>query len=243
MNPREKKLGFYFCLKNFFKFLTSRKYIRENATEAMDPIKIKDVDQKKRETLTIDESIKFIYKIEENSIPSQRLRNKCIAYIFLFCALRVSELVDLRVEDIDFKHKTLYVRGKGGKIREVPLFEGEMVSDLKQYVKTKKKTDYLFTRKTSNEPISQRSIHDLIKRHIAMAKIKKLIGCHSLRRTAASNLLASGVNLRHIQIYLGHSDISTTMRYLNPDKEEVKQDIRDKSLMSKKLKRKRKKEK
>jgi site-specific recombinase XerD len=224
-------------LKSFFKYLYSRKYMKTNPTDALDPIKIKDVDQKKREVLTIDESLRLIDRMTKNSIPSQKLRNRCILHIFLFCGLRVSELVDLKFDDVDFKNKTIYVRGKGGKIREVPLFDGQMMTDLKDLKKEKGKyQEYLFTRKNSDEPITTRGMHDLIKRHVEKARINKNIGCHSLRRTAASNLLASGVNLRHIQIYLGHSDISTTMRYLNPDKEEVKQDIRNKNILSKKMK-------
>lgn len=235
-NSRAKKMS---ILKSFFQFLFSREYLEKNPTNAVAPIKIKDVDQKKREVLTIKESLKLIDKMTKNSIPLLKLRNKCILYIFLFGGLRVSELIDLKVNDLDFKNKTLFVRGKGGKIREVPLFD-EIIKELKEYTKTKAKNEYLFTKKKTKEPLTSRSVHDLIKRHVERSNIKKNIGCHSLRRTAASNLLASGVNLRHIQIYLGHSDISTTMRYLNPDKEEVKQDIRNKNVLSKKLRQKNK---
>lgn len=239
---RNRKMS---VLRNFFSFLHSRQYIDHNPASSIERIKLKDADTKRKEILTLNESIKLIDKMTANSIPSLRERNRCLLYIFLFCGLRVSELVNLKTEDINFKEKTLYVRGgKGGKDREVPLFDGVMIEEMKNYIRNRPvESPFFFTKKTSNLPLSPRGVHDLIKTHVEKANIDKIIGCHSLRRTAASNLLESGVNLRHIQIYLGHSDISTTMRYLNPDKETIKRDIREKSLLGKKLKQRKRKKK
>lgn len=228
-------------LKSFFKYLHSRKYIKDNPTQSLDPIKIKDVDRKKKENLTVDEAMRLIKRTEENSIPSLKLRNKVLVMAFLFFGLRVSELCNLKTENVNFKNKTVYVEGKGGKIREVPLFN-EMIPDFKKYIKeTRGKSEFFFTVKKSTKPLSQRTVLDLIQRHAKKARIRKKIGCHSLRRTAATLLLEAGIDLRKIQIFLGHSSIATTMLYLNPDIEETKQEIRDKNLLAKKLKKEAKK--
>lgn len=232
-SSRAKKIS---IIRNFFKYLYSRDYIEKNPAEALDPIKIKDVDRKKRETLTVDEAYKLIEKITKNSIPSLKLRNKLILLTFVLCGLRVSELCDLKVESVNIKEKTIYVKGKGGKIREVPLFD-EMISDLKEFLKTRPHdSEYLFTKKHNDEPLVPRTVYALIKDHVSKAKIKKNIGCHSLRRTSASIQLLSGNNIRFIQQNLGHSNIGTTMLYLQVDKEEIKEDIRTKNILSKKLK-------
>lgn len=228
--------------RTFFKFLHSRNYIETNPAISLDPIKIKDTDRKKKETLTVDEAIKLIERTEKNSIPLLKQRNKCILLIFLFCGLRVSELINIELDDIDLKNKILLVnKGKGGKERRVP-FNHEVAKEIKEYIKSRKvASSYLFTRKTSSEPLSRRAVHDLIKRHSGKAKLKKNIGCHSLRRTSATINLQSDINIRNIQKFLGHSDISTTMMYLDPDEETVHQQIRDNNILGKKMKRKKKK--
>jgi len=233
-SSRAKKIS---IIKSFFKYLHSRDYIAKNPTEALDPIKIKDADRKKRETLTVDEAYKLIEKITQNSIPSLKLRNKMILLTFVLCGLRVSELCNVQISDLDFKNKTLHViDGKGGKNREVPLFD-EMLPELKEFIKTRPhESEYLFTKKHNGEPLVPRTVYALIKDHVGKAKIKKNIGCHSLRRTSASIQLLSGNNIRFIQQNLGHSNIGTTMLYLQVDKEEIKEDIRTKNILSKKLK-------
>lgn len=230
-------------LKNFFKYLHSREYIDKNPAEALEPIKIKDVDKKKRETLTVDEALKMIDRIVKNSIPSLKYRNKLIFLTFVLCGLRVSELCNLKVEDVDLKNKTIFVKGKGGKIREVPLFE-EMVKDFKKYFKDRiHDSEYVFTNKTNGEKMKPRSVHALVKDHVKKSKINKNIGCHSLRRTSATIQLQSGNNIRFIQQNLGHNNIGTTMLYLQVDKEEIKEDIRSKNILSKKMKKNNKKNK
>lgn len=228
-------------LKSFFKYMHSRDYIDKNPTEALDPIKIKDVDKKKRETLTVDEAMKLIKRTTKNSIPSLKMRNKLILLTFVLCGLRVSELCNLKVEDVDLKNKTIHVKGKGGKIREVPLFD-EMISDFKEYMKNRPhNSEYVFTKKQNSDPLVPRTVHALIKDHVKKSNIDKNIGCHSLRRTSATIQLQSGTNIRYIQQNLGHNNIGTTMLYLQVDKEEIKEEIRSKNILNKKIKKERRK--
>lgn len=223
-------------IKQFFKYLHSRQYIKNNPSEAIDAIKIKDADRKKKKTLSPEQSIKLIEKTVKNSVLKER--NKALLLVLFFCGLRVSELCALLVDEVDFKTKTLFVNdGKGGKDREVPLND-EMIPDLKEYLKNRPvESPYFFTKKHSADPMNPKSVLALIKDHSEKANIGD-IGCHSLRRTAATHLLASGVPINSIRIYLGHSSVNTTMLYLDPDKEEIKEQIRSNNILSKTMKKK-----
>lgn len=230
-------------LRSLFKYLSSRKYIKENPTAALVPVRIKDADRKEREVLTEKEALKLLESVSKNSIPSLKTRNELIFLFFIFLGLRVSELCALEVKDIDLKTKTVYVLGKGGKKREVPLFD-EIIKRLKKYLKERPiDSELLFTSKQKDAPLDQRSVHDLVKSHVKKAGIKKNIGPHSLRRTSATINLTSGINLRSIQRFLGHQNIGTTMLYLQEDIEEIKEEIRSKNTLAKKLNRKLRKEK
>lgn len=224
----------YSSLRKFFKFCVSRKYVKENPIESIDPIKVTEVDQKKREVLTIDETIELITKTAKHSRFKEK--NTCILKIFLYCGVRVSELCDLKVENIDFKEKTLTVKGKGRKYRKTPLSDS-IIKDIKEHLKTRPvDSPYLFTTKRTDQPMKPRAVHDLIKNHVSKTKIKKNIGCHSLRRTSATNYLRNGVSERYIQLYLGHENISTTTKYMNPETEEVMEQLRKNNAVEKKLK-------
>lgn len=230
-------------LRSFFRFLATRTYIDTNPTDALNPVKIKDADQKERETLTEKEALKLLETVKKRSVPSQKDRNQLIIMFFLFLGLRVSELCALQIRSIDIQRKTVHVLGKGGVRREVPLFD-EMIPLLRTYLKERTvQSDYLFTKKKTDEPLSRRSVHDLVKSNVAAARIDKNIGCHSLRRTSATINLRSGINMRSIQRFLGHKNIGTTMLYLQEDIEDIKNEIRSQNILAKKLKQKSKKEK
>ena len=232
-------------LSSFFRFMCDREYIHENENpmRKIKRVKVKDSDKKKKESLTVDEALRMIKRIEEVSSPSLKNRNKVIVLSFLFFGLRVSELCNLKVEDIAIKEETLYIRGgKGGKNREIPLFD-ELIPELKMHMKTKKNDGYLFTRNGSDKPLTQRAVRNVVYLARKKARIKKNIACHSLRVTAATLLLEAGVDIKKIQVFLGHSSITTTQLYLHTDIEQMKQEIKKKSLLSKEMKQNGKKKK
>lgn len=237
-STRSKKMS---VIRKFFHYCHSRKYITDNPAEAIDPIKLTEVDAKKRETLTLNESVKLIKKIEKNSVNKEK--NLCIVKVFLYCGVRVSELCELKVKDLDTKEKTLLIKGKGRTYRLVPLND-ELIKDLKTYLsKRKAASEYLFTKKQTELPMKPRAVHALIKHHVGQSNIDKSIGCHSLRRTSATNYLRSGVSERYIQLYLGHKHISTTMKYINPEIEEVMDRLRENNGLEKALKKENRKSK
>lgn len=232
-NTRSKKNC---VLRSYFKYLHSRELIEKNPTKILDPIKVKDSDMKKKDILTIAEANRLLRYTVKHSIPSLKERNKCLLYLMMFLGLRVSEVIHLKTEDFDFKNKTLHVReAKGGKYRAMPIFDS-ISKELKDYVKNRTvESEYFFTAKKSNKPLDSRSVHDMVKRYVALAGITKNIGCHSLRRMAATMQLAAGINVVHTKEFLGHSNIATTMAYMNPDKEEIKKGIRKHTMLNKKI--------
>jgi len=146
-------------------------------------------------------------------------RDKTIIYTLATLGLRASELCNLNLDDIDWVHRLLRVKGKGGKIRYIPipqkLLDGRTYPSFKNYIKkwrmnTDKKA--LFT--TQQGRLTPVRLRTIIKKRARMAKIP-WIHPHSLRHYAATNWLRAGLNIRVVQELLGHESIETTGIYLH----------------------------
>ena len=146
------------------------------------------------------------------------------------CRLRVSELTDLKISNINFKEYYLKVDGKGDKVRFVPLAE-ETLKYIDEYLKVrdksikddlidKKSTDILFLNSRGGR-ISRQMIFLIIKDLVNKVGISKKISPHTFRHSFATHLLQNGVDLRYIQEMLGHSSITTTEIYTHLDTEEL----------------------
>lgn len=206
-------------LKNFFDYCIQMELLEKDPTGIVGKIKITDADKKKKEILTIKEQEKVLKAIDKKSV--NKLKNSCIFNLFIYCGIRVSELCGLLWEDIDFKNKLITIRGKGRKTRKVPLVK-EVETDLRQLKKEQTpSSEYVFTAKKTGLPMSSRNVRSIVKRYCDSAKITKNISPHRLRATAATSYLREGVNMRYIQMLLGHSTMSTTAIYLNPEEQEM----------------------
>ena len=130
--------------------------------------------------------------------------------------LRVSELVHLKVTDIDPKCMTIRVeQGKGAKDRYTVLSE-QLLVDLRQYWKRERPTLWLFpATHTPDAPMAAETAQKVFYRSKRRAGISKRCGIHSLRHAFATHLLESGTDLHRIQRLLGHGQLSTTMRYFH----------------------------
>ncbi|MED4284941.1 tyrosine-type recombinase/integrase [Priestia megaterium] len=206
-------------INKYFDYCIKMEIIEKNPSNIIGSIKVTDDDRKKKDILTDKDKEKILKKIEKKS--KFKLKNKCIVQVLLYCAVRVSELCGLKWEDIDFQNKTISIKGKGRKNRRVPLFK-ELEDDLKKLRSEQvPKSEFVFTAKNTGNPMKPRSVHDLIKKYTS--SINKNIGPHRLRATAATDYLREGVNLRYIQMLLGHESLATTMLYMNPDEQEMNQ--------------------
>jgi integrase/recombinase XerD len=145
---------------------------------------------------------------------TQNLRQRTLLAILYASGLRVSELARLKVADIDRSRNVLWVRcGKGRKDRQA-LLPPKLRELLRCYWRSQRPTDWLFPGADPSRPISPKAIFLACRNAARRAGISKPVHPHSLRHAFATHLLEAGVNLRTIQILLGHANLETTARYL-----------------------------
>jgi len=129
--------------------------------------------------------------------------------------LRVSEVVNLKVSDLDRERKVIHVRGgKGHKDRQV-MFPDSLREVLAAWWKWRQPKDWLFPGEKPGKPFSRETVHRMCKTAARLAGIKKNVHPHSLRHAFATHLLDDGASLPVIQALLGHLNLKTTARYLH----------------------------
>lgn len=170
------------------------------------------------EVMNLINAVEYDVDNEDDS-PLQKsikLRNKVILALLYSSGLRISELVSLKVNDVDPDDRTIRIRGKGEKDRIV-LFDEVTKNLMKDYINLiAKDGDYLFLNRFG-KPITPRYVQMMIKKYAALAGIKKKVTPHILRHSFATHLLKNGVDIRAIQQLLGHSNLSTTQIYTSVD--------------------------
>jgi integrase/recombinase XerD len=163
----------------------------------------------------------------KNDQKIYHLRNKVILVLLYSTGLRVSELVNLEVDNIDLHDRTIRIRGKGEKDRIV-LFDDYSKDLIEDYLeKRQNNNNYLFINRMGNH-LSPRYVQMMIKDYAEAGGIKKKVTPHILRHSFATHLLKNGVDIRAIQQLLGHSNLSTTQIYTSVDMKTLK-DVYDKA--------------
>jgi site-specific recombinase XerD len=131
------------------------------------------------------------------------------------CALRVSELVVLEATDIDSQRHLLHIRNaKGAKDRYVPVCD-TLLEELRQLWKQHRNPRWLFPGKLPQCHIARETVQRLVPQLARVAGIDKRVSCHTLRHSAATHWLEAGVDLRTIQMLLGHTNLNTTAIYMH----------------------------
>ncbi len=163
--------------------------------------------------LTKDE-IKKLIAVTKN------FKHRLLIEFMYSSGLRLSEIVNLRINDLDLNENIGWVRGgKGGKDRLIILSKN-LVEDIKKYLKSNSSTNYIFYGK--DERISPRNCQKIVKEAAKKAGINKKVSPHTLRHCFATHLLEAGVDIRKIQELLGHSNLQTTQIYTKVSTEELK---------------------
>lgn len=156
------------------------------------------------------------------------LRDRAMIELLYAAGLRVSELVKLRLFEVNLEDGVVRVLGKGDKARLVPLGEiavewlGRYLRDARPALLKGKSCDEVFV-SSRKSGLSRQMFWTLIKRHAAAAGIAKPISPHVLRHAFATHLINHGADLRVVQLLLGHADISTTQIYTHVARERLKQ--------------------
>jgi len=144
-------------------------------------------------------------------------RDYAIISLLAYSGLRVSELCNLKIEDVDFNERIVYVHsGKGDKDRIVVVSQ-KVIDAIQNYLYTREDDmEYLFASQKSSQ-ISRVQVFRIVKKYAKKAGIKKEVTPHVLRHTLATTLLRRGVDIRFIQQFLGHSSVATTQIYTHVD--------------------------
>ncbi|MCR4327315.1 MAG: tyrosine-type recombinase/integrase [Nanoarchaeota archaeon] len=150
-------------------------------------------------------------------------KSRLMVSLMYGAGLRVSELVSLKVQDLNFEEKVGNVRQAKGKKDRIFNIPKSIFSKLKRQVERQKslKEVYLFSGRKGKK-MSSRNMQKIVKNAGKKAEIKKEIHCHTLRHSFATHLLENGVDIRKIQELLGHADLSTTQIYTHVSTEELK---------------------
>lgn len=209
-------------IKNFHTYLYKEKITSNNPAEFIARPKLKKTLPK---ALSIEEVDKLL-DIKLNT-PFD-YRNKAMLELMYASGLRVSELIGLKVTDLDFTNMIIRITGKGSKERIVPFGEYALVS-VKQYLEERpkllkdKNIDELFVN-NHGKAITRQGFFKNLKKILREKGLNEDISPHSLRHSFATHLLKNGVDLRSIQELLGHSDISTTKIYTKVTDDKVEHD-------------------
>lgn len=156
--------------------------------------------------LSQDEVLRFF-----EAIPS--LKHRAILMTAYAGGLRISEVTNLQVTDIDSQRMVIHVRqGKGRKDRYVML-SPQLLPLLRAYWKARRPTNWLFPGRDPSRPISIRMVQIACQQARAEAGLKKQVTVRSLRHSFATHLLEAGTDVRTIQILLGHRSLQSTARY------------------------------
>ena len=135
--------------------------------------------------------------------------------------LRVSEVVKLRPEDIDFQRKLIHVKGGKGRKDRYTILSDVAIEILHEYLKEYGESKYLFPSRDREKYLTTRSVEKIFTNACKKAGVKKKATAHSLRHSFATHLLESGVDLRYIQELLGHKSSKTTEVYTHVSNKEL----------------------
>ena len=187
------------ALRFFYGVTLGRPEIPERIAYAREPRRLPVV-------LSADEVVRFL-----EAVPS--LKSRTALTTAYATGLRVSEVVALKVADIDSGRMLIRVeQGKGGKDRYVML-SAQLLAILRTYWRLARPRHWLFPGRDEERPIDQTVLHAACRSACEAAGLTKRVTVHTLRHSFATHLLESGADIRIIQVLLGHTNISTTARY------------------------------
>lgn len=210
------------AVRSFFRFLVSEGKIKNNPTRLIETPRV----SMRLPGVLSQADIEHLLSQPDVSQPIGQ-RDMAMLEILYATGLRVSELVNLKTQDLNLEAGYVRTMGKGSKERVIPMGE-KAIAAIKEYLSgarlrlTKaKNSPYLFLT-LRGRPMTRQGFWKIIKKYGRQALIKKRLTPHSIRHSFASHLLEAGADLRSVQVMLGHADISTTQIYTHVTRERLK---------------------
>lgn len=211
------------AIRMFYRFLVSEGKIESNPARLMS---IPKMYQHLPDILTRDEVETFLSQPDTHTILGKR--DKAMLELLYATGLRVTELIGLKMTNINLEAGYIRTFGKGSKERIIPM-GAKAIDSLKGYLADgrpfslkKGKYPYLFLN-SIGRPMTRQGLWKIIKKYALKAGINKTVTPHTVRHSFATHLLEGGADLRSVQIMLGHSDISTTQIYTHIARERIKE--------------------
>lgn len=204
-------------IRTFFQFCIKMKWMEDN------PAKVVATPKQEKHVpsfLSEDEMAEFL-DIPDSNQPLD-LRDKSALELLYATGIRVSELVRINLEDVDFTERLIRIRGKGKKERIVP-FGKKAEDSLGSYIRARRQLckgegdDAALFLNYRGERLTSRSVERIVDKYIRVTAMQRKISPHSLRHSFASHLLSRGADLRVIQELLGHESLATTQKYTHLD--------------------------
>lgn len=210
-------------LRNFFKFLFEEGELDSNPAEILETPKAFKLLPK----YLTNEEVERLLNLPDTSTPTGQ-RDKAMIELLYATGLRVSELLDLKMNNLNLEERFLITFGKGSKERLVP-FSKKAYRCLINYINDgrlkllKDKKSYFLFLNTRGNKMTRQGFWKILKGYGRKIGIEHKLSPHTLRHTFATHLLEHGADLRAVQLMLGHSDISTTQVYTHISNERLKQ--------------------
>jgi len=212
------------AVKMFYRFLLMEGLIKEDITSL---IEFPRVSKKLPHVLSLRE-INLLLD-EANFKGKLGLRDRAVLELFYATGMRVSELIHLKINDLNMENRMLKCLGKGSKERIIP-FGDKAYQSLNLYLDrlrpklVKNPYENTLFLNSRGERLSRQGVFYLVKLYAQKARIEKKVTPHTLRHTLATHLLENGADLRSVQEMLGHSDISTTQIYTHVSRKWVSEE-------------------
>lgn len=212
-------------LRSFYKFLVKRNYLHSNPVTS---IRTPKQEKKLPQFLEYEDVQRLL-----NTPPTDSwlgARDRAILEVLYSTGMRVSELVSLNMDDVDFLGEVIHIRGKGKKERVSPIGSSALQA-IQHYIEFRNKrmqNDSTFDAKVlfankHGQRLSTRSVRRKMDKYLKMAGLDPAISPHTLRHSFATHMLNNGADLRSIQELLGHQSLSTTQVYTHLSTTKIKE--------------------
>lgn len=218
-NTINRKLS---SLRSFYRYMVKMKYVKNNPFLLVDSLK---TGKRNPDFLYIDEMLGLLDSIDVSNPLG--IRNKAMLELMYATGMRCSEVVNLKIDDIDFYQCVLLIHGKGNKDRYVPFhdFSREWlvryIDDVRSELTVNKDHNYVFVNNRGHK-LTNRGVEDVLNRIAYQYDSLIKIHPHAIRHSFATHMLDAGMDIRIVQQLLGHSSLSTTQIYTHVTKEKLK---------------------